>query len=78
MTVLAVGLLAKYTYAALMIYNAPPLPGLVVRNVVYLTIIAIVAAPLTTSRRGRSILLSIVGIYTLFFLSNLYYNRYFG
>ncbi|MFW5826673.1 MAG: LTA synthase family protein [Alkalispirochaeta sp.] len=70
--------MAKYTYAALMIYNAPALPGLAVRNVVYLIVIAIVAAPLASSRRGRSILLLVLGIYTLFFLANLYYNRYFG
>lgn len=75
----ALGFLVKYNYALLVIYNVPSVTGLLLRNVVHLLLVAYLATPLVRGRKGRSLLLLILFVYTvIYFLPNLYYNRYFG
>ena len=77
--VFALGFLVKYNFALLVIYNVPSARGLLLRNLLHLLLIGYLGTPLVRSRKGRALLLWILLLYTvLYFLPNLYYNRYFG
>lgn len=76
-TVLIGGILVKYNYAAIRFYNVPLGFGLLVRSGIVVLLGGYLATPLLRARRGRSLLLGVTVVYTAFFLSNFYYNRYF-
>lgn len=76
--IFAVGFLLKNNYSLLLIYRVPLASGLLVRNLFHLLLLSTLGVHLTKSRNGRILLLTILALYTAFFLGNLYYNRYFG
>lgn len=76
--IFVVGFLLKNNYSLLLIYRVPVVSGVVVRNLFHLLLLFTLGVHLTASRNGRVFLLTVLGVYTVFFLGNLYYNRYFG
>lgn len=76
--VFTLGFLFKYNFLALLIFHAPSITGLLLRNLVLLLLIWVVLVPLLNSRRVRLITFLILIGWTVFFISTLWYSRYFG
>ncbi|MFP4331209.1 MAG: LTA synthase family protein [Spirochaetaceae bacterium] len=76
--IFAAGFLLKNNFSLFWIYRVPLASGPVLRNLFHLLILTTLGVHLTRSRNGRVLLLGVSGVYTAFFLANLYYNRYFG
>lgn len=76
--VFTLGFLFKYNFLALFIFHAPSITGLLLRNLVLVLLIWAVFVPLLNSRRARLIAFVLLIGWTVFFISTLWYSRYFG
>lgn len=72
------GFLIKYNYLMLFIYQVPSLAGLIFKNVFLILLIYFYVVPLVKNKNGRMYILLFLTLFTAFFLSNVWYNRYFG
>lgn len=68
----------KYNYLLLQIFYAPSLVALIIRNLFFLTFYLKFIEPLLISKKIRQRLFFMLIIFTIFVLSNHWYNRYFG
>ncbi|MFO7931737.1 MAG: sulfatase-like hydrolase/transferase [Desulfosalsimonas sp.] len=73
-----IGLLVKYNYLFLQIFQIPSITGLILKNLVAILIIYITAIPLIRNKKGRYAVFTFLLAFTCYFLSNLWYSRYFG
>jgi lipoteichoic acid synthase len=73
-----IGFLFKYNYLSVVIYQAPLIAGLVVKNLVLFLVLYLYVLPLYENRQSRKILFGFLLGFTFFCLSNIWYNRYFG
>lgn len=70
--------LIKYNYLMLEIFYAPSIPALLLRNLLFIVIYLKFIEPLLIYRKIRQRLFFLLAVFTLFFLSNYWYNSYFG
>ena len=73
-----IGILVKYNYLLLRIFYVPSILGVILRNMVIMTIFVYFLYPLAGSRRGRSFLFLFSLIFTVVFMANYWYNIYYG
>ena len=72
------GFLMKYNYLMLFIYQVPCITGLIFKNVFLVLLICFYVLPFVKNKNGRMYILLFLTFFTVFFLSNVWYNRYFG
>ncbi|MFO7878208.1 MAG: LTA synthase family protein [Desulfovermiculus sp.] len=75
---LLLGFLIKYNYLMFFIYQVPSVTGLIFKNVFLVILIYFYVLPFVKNKNGRMYILLFLIFFTLFFLSNVWYNRYFG
>lgn len=75
---LLVGFLIKYNYLNLKIFNIPVFGSLFFRNLVILLVFSLIAKYLIKGQKAYVITFIAYTIFLIFFLANLWYNRYFG
>jgi len=68
----------KYNYLMLQIFYVPSLTVLIIRNLFFIIFYLEFIEPLLISKKIRQRLFLILMIFTIFFLSNYWYNSYFG
>ncbi|MGM0438589.1 MAG: LTA synthase family protein [Bacillota bacterium] len=73
-----VGFLIKYNYLLLRIFSVPSTVGLILKNLFLVLVIACFLFPLVKEKKGRYFLLTILILFSLLFIANLWYNKYFG
>ncbi|MFW6389765.1 MAG: LTA synthase family protein [Halanaerobiales bacterium] len=71
-------ILLKYTYLLLNIMYVPSIIVVILKEVILITLFTYFAIPLLDSRKGRVFLLLFALSFTVLFMSNFWYNRYFG
>ncbi|RCW88544.1 phosphoglycerol transferase MdoB-like AlkP superfamily enzyme [Halanaerobium sp. DL-01] len=76
--ILFAGFLLKYNYLLLRIFYVPSITGIVLRNILFALLFVKFLLPLIHSREGRLKLFFFSFIFTVLFMSNYWYNRYFG
>ncbi|MBS3780136.1 MAG: hypothetical protein KGY41_07045, partial [Desulfovermiculus sp.] len=72
------GFILKYNYLCLVIYQAPLILPLLLKNIIIFLFSYFFILPLLKNKAGRYTLFFFLLFYTLFFLANVWYNRYFG
>ncbi|MCK8823782.1 LTA synthase family protein [Fuchsiella alkaliacetigena] len=72
------GFLIKYNYLLIQIFNVPSFTGVIFKNLVFILFSVYFLFPMLKIKKGRIFLLLILSLFSLFFLANLWYNRYFG
>ncbi|MFO7850231.1 MAG: LTA synthase family protein, partial [Spirochaetia bacterium] len=72
------GYLFKYNYLSLFIFNVPLFSGLMLRNAAALLLIYGILLPLVYNRRVRYLMIAFLVLCTVFFLTTVWYSRYFG
>ncbi|MFO7912924.1 MAG: LTA synthase family protein [Desulfotignum sp.] len=72
------GFLFKYNYLSVVIYQVPFIAGLVIKNLVLFLFLYLYILPLLENRKYRPLVFGFLLVFTLFCLSNIWYNRYFG
>ncbi|MCK8817864.1 LTA synthase family protein [Natroniella sulfidigena] len=73
-----VGFLIKYNYLVVRIFNVPSITGVILRNLVLVIFSGYLFLPVVKLKKGRISLILLLTVSSLFFLANLWYNRYFG
>ncbi|MGM0431363.1 MAG: LTA synthase family protein [Spirochaetota bacterium] len=73
-----IGLIVKYDFLLLAIYQAPSVSGLLLRNILFLTLAVVFIYPYTRKKAVRNTMVIATILFTAFFLMNIWYNRYFG
>lgn len=68
----------KYNFLMLYIFNSPSLITLILRNILFAYFYIKFIEPLLLSKKIRQRLFILLVIFTAFFISNYWYNRYFG
>ncbi len=68
----------KYNFLMLYIFNSPSLITLFLRNILFAYFYITFIEPLLLSKKIRQRLFILLVIFTVFFMSNYWYNRYFG
>ncbi|MGM0444941.1 MAG: LTA synthase family protein [Bacillota bacterium] len=76
--VFLLGFLFKYNFLFIKVFNTPNLLLLLSKNVIILLFIIFFIFPLAKNKKGREFIFWFMFIFTLFFLFNIWYNRYFG
>jgi len=76
--ILFAGFLLKYNYLLLRIFYVPSITGVVLRNILFALLFVKFLLPLIHSREGRLKLFFFSFVFTVLFMSNYWYNRYFG
>ncbi|MEJ6950198.1 LTA synthase family protein [Natronospora cellulosivora (SeqCode)] len=77
-TILILGFLFKYNFLFLRILYVPSISGLILRNIAFMAIFILLLLPLGNSKKGRIFLFLLSIAFTSMFMSNFWYNRYFG
>ncbi|MFO7818659.1 MAG: LTA synthase family protein [Halanaerobacter sp.] len=72
------GFLVKFNYLLLRIFNVPSTVGLILKNLVLVLVIICFLFPLVKEKKGRYLLLTILALFSLLFIANVWYNKYFG
>ncbi len=72
------GFLFKYNYLFLQIFQVPSITGLILKNCVLVLIIYLMVLPLLQNRKARKAVFIFLLVFTGYFLSTLWYYRYFG
>ncbi|MFP4258086.1 MAG: LTA synthase family protein [Desulfovermiculus sp.] len=72
------GFLGKYNYLLLFIHQVPCITGLIFKNIILLFFLYYFILPLIKNANGRITILSLFFVFSVFFLSSIWYNRYFG
>src|SRR6056297_1089943 len=76
--ILLISFLVKYNYFCWNIFNVPSVVSLIVKNIVIIfTVFTVLPIFLKTKKRKTAVFL-LYFFFTVFFLANLWYNRYFG
>ncbi|MGM0603601.1 MAG: LTA synthase family protein [Bacillota bacterium] len=76
--ILLIGFLIKYNYFCWSIFNVPSVVSLIIKNIIIiLTVFAVLPFFLKTKNR-KTVIFILYFFFTVFFLANLWYNRYFG
>ncbi len=70
--------LIKYNYLMLQIFYAPSLTALIIRNLFFAIFYLKFIEPLLISKKIRQRLFFMLFLFTVFFVANYWYNRYFG
>lgn len=76
--ILFLAFILKYNYLILYIFYAPSLAALIIRNLFFVIFYLKFVEPLLINKRIRQRLFLMLIIFTIFVLSNHWYNRYFG
>ena len=76
--ILFLAFILKYNYLMLQVFYAPSLTALVIRNLFFVAFYLKYIEPLLISKKIRQRLFFILLIFTIFVISNHWYNRYFG
>jgi len=76
--ILFLAFILKYNYLMLHIFYAPSLTALIIRNLFFIIFYLKFVEPLLISKKIRQRLFLMLIIFTIFVLSNHWYNRYFG
>lgn len=77
-TLLLIGFLVKYNYFNWYIFNVPSLKILVLKNIILILFFFLVSGLILKNKKRKIITLVIYSFFSFLFISNLYYNRYFG
>ncbi|MFW5788012.1 MAG: LTA synthase family protein, partial [Halanaerobiales bacterium] len=72
------GFIIKYNFFLERLFNIPSITGLIFKNIILLIFFFAFVLPLVKNKKGRDFLFLFIFIFTIFFLSNIWYNRYFG
>ena len=75
---LLIGFLFKYNYLNLKIFNIPMTEILIFRNILFIFIFGLIAKYLVKNKKAYVISFIVYSLFFVFFLTNLWYNRYFG
>lgn len=78
LTLFIVGFLIKYDLLMVRIHQVPLISALVGKNLFFTGLTLLVFYPLVRIQRVRLVLFGFLSIFTIFFITNLWYNRYFG
>ncbi len=70
--------LLKYNFLFIQIFYVPSISGLIIKNLILILIFVYFLTPLLKTKIGRILLLSISFLFTVLFMSNYWYNVYFG
>ncbi|MGM0500935.1 MAG: LTA synthase family protein [Bacillota bacterium] len=73
-----VGFLVKYNYLLLRIFYVPSIVGLILKNLFLGFIIICFLFPAVKEKKGKHLLLTILILFSLLFIANVWYNKYFG
>ncbi|WP_408956481.1 LTA synthase family protein [Natroniella sp. ANB-PHB2] len=73
-----IGFLIKYNYLLVYIFNVPSITGVILRNILFFILSGYLLFPVVKLKKGQISLLILVSVFSLLFLANLWYNRYFG
>ncbi|MGM0602001.1 MAG: LTA synthase family protein [Bacillota bacterium] len=76
--ILFAGFLLKYNYLLLRIFYVPSITGVLLRNILFVLLFIKFLQPLIHNREGRLKLFFFAFVFTVIFMSNYWYNRYFG
>ncbi|PUU92226.1 MAG: sulfatase [Halanaerobium sp.] len=77
-TLLLIGFLIKYNYFNWYIFNVPSLSILLLKNVIVVLAFTLLYGIILRNKKRKIFTLVIYLLFFLFFIANLYYNRYFG
>lgn len=72
------GFLIKYNIIVLHIFNVPSVISVFFRNLAFIMFILYFIFPLIKNKTGRLLIFLLSFLFSFFFISNLWYNRYFG
>ncbi len=75
---LLAGFLFKYNYLLLIIFYIPSYTSLIIKNVLIIITFNYFLEPMVKRKKGRRKLLFLSFVFTVFFISNYWYNSYFG
>ncbi|MBS3811957.1 MAG: sulfatase-like hydrolase/transferase [Halanaerobiales bacterium] len=76
--VFLIGFFFKYNYLMIQILHIPSIKGLLLKNVVMFLFFLAFIMPLIRNKLGKEFLFWFLFAFTVFFLFNIWYNRYFG
>ena len=75
---LVFGVLIKYNYLIWSVFQAPSLISLLFKNIIITAFIILLFDSFTKNNKRKKLTFAIYFFFLIFFLANLWYNRYFG